>query len=112
MAAVDSTTKVYVRHLSELAARNVAGTDGASYAVFSPDGRSLAIGTHDRRLLKVDIAGRTAPITLAEDIFCYGQAFWSREGIVIGRVEPGVGLQRIASSGGSTRPNEGASLTP
>ena len=103
VAAIDSTTKVYVRRLSELDAQHVAGADGASYAVFSPDGRSLAIGTRDRRLLKVDIDGRAAPITLAEDIFSYGQAFWSRDGIVIGRVEPGVGLQRIASSGGSPR---------
>src|SRR3982751_6180300 len=103
VAAIDSTTKLYVRRLSELDARNVAGTDGASYAVFSPDGRSLAVGTHDRRLLKVDIDGRAAPITLAEDIFSYGQAFWSQDGIMIGRVEPGVGLQRIASTGGSPR---------
>ena len=103
VAAIDSTKKLYVRHLSELDARNIPGTDGAAYSVFSPDGTSLAVGTRDRRLLKVGIDGRAAPITLAENIFHYGEAFWSRDGIVIGRVEPGVGLQRIAASGGSLR---------
>ena len=103
VAAIDSTTRVYVRHLSELDARPVAGTDGAAYSAFSPDGTSLAVGTKDRRLLKVDIDGRAAPITLAENTFYYGEAFWSRNGIVLGRVEPGVGLNRIASSGGTPR---------
>jgi eukaryotic-like serine/threonine-protein kinase len=103
VADIDSTSKLYVRRLSELDARHVAGTDGASYAVFSPDGTSLAVGMRDGRVLKVSIDGRAAPITLAKRIHPYFQAFWSPDGIVLGRVEPGVGLQRIASTGGTPR---------
>jgi Tol biopolymer transport system component/tRNA A-37 threonylcarbamoyl transferase component Bud32 len=103
VASVDTSTKLYLRHLSELVPQSVPGTDGAYYGTFSPDGNWLVVGMNDGRVLRVSTAGRTAPITLAENINVYGEAFWSRDGILLGRVEQGVGMSRVAPTGGAMK---------
>jgi serine/threonine-protein kinase len=103
VATIDTGTKVYLRRLSDLVAQSVPGTEGAYYATFSPDGNWLAVGTNDGRVRRVSTTGRTAPITLAENVNVYGEAFWSRDGIVLGRVEGGIGLSRIAPTGGAIK---------
>ena len=57
-------TLVYVRDLGGTSVSPVPGTEGAIYAFFSPDGRSLGFLTDDR-VKKVALDG-TAPITLSD----------------------------------------------
>jgi Tol biopolymer transport system component len=103
VASVDTSTKLYLRHLSELGPQSVPGTEGAYYGTFSPDGNWLVVGMNDGRVLRVSATGRTAPITLAQNVNAYGEAFWYRDGIVLGRVERGVGMSRLAPTGGAMK---------
>ena len=110
-----SGARAYLRRLSEPGATPIPGTEGASYAAFSPDGAWLIIVTQGGKLLKVRVDGTAAPITLAEGVDGYNGATWAdNETIVLGNARPNrLGLGRIAASGGAihpvTTPNSAAS---
>ena len=62
VSGVAPTVKVWVRAMSELEARPVAGTEGATSLFWSPDGRSIGFFS-EGRLKRIDLAaGSAAPI--------------------------------------------------
>ena len=102
----ESGTRAYLRRLSEPSASAIPGTEGATYAAFSPDGRWLSITTFRGKLLKVRVDGTTAPITLSDGVDNYTGAVWAdNETLVLGNSQPNrPGLGRIAATGGAVRP--------
>jgi Tol biopolymer transport system component len=106
VATADSSSKVYLRRLADVNVYPVPGTDGAAFSVFSPDGKWLAVGTLAGKLLKIEVDGTSAPMTLAEGLESYSGAAWADdETIVVGTARPTRrGLGRIAATGGAIRP--------
>ena len=90
--------RLFVRSLDSLTAQPLAGTDGASYPTWSPDGKQLAFFA-DRKLKKVPANGGTVQsICEADD----GRgASWGAENVIVFAPRPKGGLSMVSASGGA-----------
>ena len=95
--------RLYIRSMSELTSRVIAGTDTrVGYAggpFFSPDGRSVAFWSGQDAatavLKRIDIGGGVA-VNIAQTGISIG-ASWDRDGIVFGAP---MGIMRVSPNGG------------
>jgi predicted Ser/Thr protein kinase len=90
---------LWVRALDGADASPLAGTEGATYPFWSPEGRSLAFFA-EGSLKRIDIDGGT-PLTLAENIEGRGGA-WSRDDVILYAVSEGP-ILRVPATGGPSR---------
>jgi len=88
---------IYIRDLDQVEARPLAGTDGATDPVFSPDGQSLSFFA-DGELKRISIEGGT-PFSLAPAMTPRGVA-WGPDGSIFYSPEYATGLWRVPSAGG------------
>jgi Tol biopolymer transport system component len=88
----------YIRRIDELEARPLPGTNGATQAVFSPDGKWLAF-LAGGKLRKLQIDGGTTPIALADAQANDGADWTSRDEIILG-ADGRSGLGRVPAAGG------------
>jgi hypothetical protein len=97
-ATVGQKTQLWVRELDSLAARPLAGTDGAFNPFWSQDSRFIAFFA-GRKLKKIDASGGPAQ-TLCDAEAGRGGS-WSRTGVII--FTPGMldSLYRVPAAGGS-----------
>ena len=110
---MNGTARLYVRTMDQIEVRPLAGTEGATGPVFSPDGAWIAF-VADRKLKKVPVLGGSPtvvnegnPDTLSID--------WAPDGTIV--FTPGftLGLARVSASGGVAQtimtpdPNKGES---
>ncbi len=100
-ASIDGTTTIWVRSLDSSSARSVAGSEGASFPFWSPDGRSLGFFTGDK-LKRIDLAG--GPATVLCDAPAARGGSWSREGTIIFSGQSSAGISQIPAAGGSPKP--------
>ena len=93
--------QLYLRDLDVFEAKPVAGTDGARYPFFSPDGESIAFFADDR-LKRVSVRGGT-PVTVCE-VPTLGQGgSWAPDNTIV--FDPGAsGLMRVSAAGGTPEP--------
>jgi Tol biopolymer transport system component/tRNA A-37 threonylcarbamoyl transferase component Bud32 len=91
---------LWLRPLDALTGSRLAGTDGADFPFWSPDGRALAFFAGGK-LKRVDVAGGT-PIVLADaadDDAVTSGGSWNDNGVIIfGSPE---GMYRVSASGGT-----------
>ncbi len=100
--AGDSTHgQLWVRPLSALAARPIAGTDGALLPFWSPDGQSIGFFT-DTKLKRVPAAG--GDVQELCDVKRARGAAWSRDGVIVYSPTSDGPLFRIAATGGDPQP--------
>jgi serine/threonine protein kinase/Tol biopolymer transport system component len=98
---------LWIRPLAAIENRVLAGTEGASFPFWSPDGRSIGFFAGNK-LKRVDVAGG-APIVLADAPNARG-GDWSTDGVIL--FSPGVQapIMRVAARGGAveqvTEPND------
>jgi serine/threonine protein kinase/Tol biopolymer transport system component len=98
VASSQGNAQLWVRPLDSLTARPLAGTDGAAYPFWSPDGQSIGFFA-DGKLRRIDIAGGP-PLALADAPSPRGGA-WSPDGTIL--FAPVIGaLHRVSSAGGET----------
>ena len=95
-----TSSQIYMRHMGDLSAKTIPGTEGASDPIFSPDGQSLAFFTGNE-LKKVSLTGGPA-ITLCD--VCPASAIrggsWGLDDVIIfGRRRQG--LSQIPVAGGT-----------
>ncbi len=119
-AASDGAPKLWVRRLDETTARPLAGTEGAIYGFWSPDGRAIGFFA-GAKLKRVDVSG-SGPQELADAPGGRGGA-WSGEGVILftpgnALANPDSALMRIPANGGTPtpvthlRPGEGSHRWP
>ena len=94
----DGKELLWLRTLSSLDARPLAGTEGASGAFWSPDSRSIAFFSAGK-LRRVDLSGG-APQTLC-DVPANPSGTWSRDGVIVFSRGIADGLYRVPAAGGA-----------
>jgi serine/threonine protein kinase len=90
---------VWLHQVGGRGATALAGTEGASYPFWSPDGRSLGFFAQGK-LKTIDVASSTSAQVLADAPFGRGGA-WGRDGVILFTPDAWSGLYRIAASGGT-----------
>jgi Tol biopolymer transport system component len=95
---LQSKTGLWVRPLDKLEAQMVAGTEGATFPFWSPDGRSLGFFA-DSKLKTVDLSG-SPPLTLCNADFGRGAA-WGSDGVIVFTADTQGPLVRISATGGT-----------
>jgi Tol biopolymer transport system component/tRNA A-37 threonylcarbamoyl transferase component Bud32 len=97
VANQDHVPVLWVRSLDALENRALAGTEGASFPFWSPDGRSIGFFAGDK-LKRIDVAGGT-PLVVADVPNARGGT-WNADGVIL--VVPGVTgpIKRVAARGG------------
>jgi len=102
---------IWVRPLDSLEAQPLAGTEGATYPFWSPDGRSIGFFS-ERKLRKVPSAGG-AVLALCDAVDGRG-ATWAKSGVIVFAPSALSGLSQVPEAGGSPTvltTVEGAGLT-
>ena len=92
---------LWVRDLDTSAAHPIAGSEGARFPFWSPDGRFVAFFA-DAKLKKVE-AGGGAALAICDAENGVGGA-WNREGTIVLAPSPTAGLFRVLASGGKPVP--------
>jgi eukaryotic-like serine/threonine-protein kinase len=114
-SSADGPRRIYLRRLSELEARPLDGTEGASSLFFSPDGRSLGFFGRDK-LKRVDIGGGAA-VSICDIGPGIGRAgTWGSGGQILFAAVQGDAIYRVAADGSGPpeaifRPDAAASDT-
>jgi serine/threonine-protein kinase len=92
-----ANNQLYLRQMSEMEARPVAGASGVSSPFFSPDGQWIGFwSSQDSALKKIAITGG-APITICKTNNPWGVS-WEGNEIVFS--DPSKGIQRVSANGG------------
>jgi hypothetical protein len=97
VANSDGQPHVWLRAINSVAARPLAGTGGAVFPFWSPDGRSLAFYA-DGLLKRLDLDGGLVR-TLAKATVGVG-ATWNRDGVVLFVRNPASPILRVSAEGG------------
>jgi len=95
-----ANTRLYIRSMSELEARPIAGDTGrfVTSPVFSPDNRSLAFWSSTDQTLKRVAVGGGAAVTICRADQPFGMS-WGTDGIVFG--QDNKGIMRVSANGGT-----------
>ena len=88
---------LWVRPLDALAARRLAGTEGASYPFWSPDGKYVGFFANGK-LKKVEETGG-APLTVCDAPNARGGT-WNSAGVILFTPNIAEGIYRVSESGG------------
>lgn len=97
--SASASRRLFVRRVSELQARVVAGTEGALSAVVSPNGRTIAFITSDDKLHRVSIDGGEASVL--GGVFRYSTAAWAGNDRIVLASYGQQGLSWMSASGGA-----------
>jgi serine/threonine protein kinase len=93
---------LWVRSFDSLAARSLAGTEGALFPFWSPDSRWIGFFANRSTLQKIDVTGGP-PISIASALAGNGGT-WSRDGVIVFGTGATRLLYRVPASGGEVVP--------
>ena len=94
----DGKELLYVRELSSNRSEPLAGTEGASYPFWSPDGSTIAFFAN-RKLNKIEAGG--GPVQAICDAPVGRGGTWNREGVILFESDLRSPLSRVSSEGGA-----------
>jgi eukaryotic-like serine/threonine-protein kinase len=98
VASGDGPARLWLRPLDETEARPLAGTEGANYPFWSPDGRTIGFFANSG-LRRLDVAGGALElITTASGTTAGGS--WGRDGTILFARQSASPLWRVAAAGG------------
>ena len=93
---------LWVRSFDSLAARSLAGTEGALFPFWSPDSRWIGFFANRSTLQKINITGGP-PISVASALAGNGGT-WSRDGVIVFGTGATRLLYRVSAAGGEAVP--------
>ena len=96
--SAEGKTGIWVRPMNSLEARELAGTDGAIFPFWSPDGRSVGFFA-EGKLKTIDLSGGS-PIVLCDAQFGRGGA-WGRDGTILFVPATQTAIMRVPAIGGT-----------
>jgi eukaryotic-like serine/threonine-protein kinase len=96
----DGSSQLYLQQVGSLEAKPIAGTEGASVPVFSPDGQWLAFRSSGK-LKKVPTAGGD-PLTLC-DLQNPRGVNWGRDGTIVFTDVASPGIWQVPAAGGTPK---------
>jgi Tol biopolymer transport system component len=100
-AGTGGHTMLHLRGLDSKTTQELAGTEGASYPFWSPDGRYIGFFS-DRKLKKVPATGGTV-VSLCDVVDGRG-ASWGAKGVIVFSPNPFGGLSQVVEAGGASTP--------
>jgi len=96
----DGVSRIWTRMVSELAPRQLPGTEGAGSIIWSPDGRSLAF-FGSGKLQRLDLPnGSPVPICSVSKAIGFAGS-WGESGEILYASVQGEAIYRVAASGGT-----------
>src|ERR1700756_27955 len=100
VAYLESARKnvIWIYELGSPNSNSLAGTEGATYPFWSPDGRFVAFFA-DARLKKLEVSG--GPVQTICDAPNGRGGAWNKDGVIVFAPDTNVGLHRVSASGGS-----------
>jgi Tol biopolymer transport system component len=98
VAMAQGVPRLWVRPLDQLTAHPLAGTDGASYPFWAPDGKAIGFFAGGK-LQRIDLGGG-APQVLADAPSGRGGT-WNRDGVIVYAPMPATALMRVPATGGA-----------
>ena len=98
VADSEGAPRLWVRNLDQVTAQPLAGTEGASYPFWSPDGRAIGFFA-DRKLKRIDL-GSGALQVLADAPSGRGGT-WNRDGVLVFAPDVAAVLMRVMATGGT-----------
>jgi eukaryotic-like serine/threonine-protein kinase len=94
----ENGSQLWVRSLDQSTARPLAGTEGAIYPFWAPDGRAIGFFA-DSKLKRIDLTGG-APQVLADAQLGRGGT-WNANGVIVFAPTTGGPLMRVMANGGT-----------
>ena len=94
---MSNPSQLYVRKINSLAAQPLAGTTGATYPFWSPDGKSIGFFA-DGKLKRIDAAG--GPVSAIADALSGRGGSWNKDNIILFAPESSGGLKKVSANGG------------
>jgi Tol biopolymer transport system component/tRNA A-37 threonylcarbamoyl transferase component Bud32 len=101
-AATNGKTQLWVRTLASLAFQPLAGTEGANYPFWSPDGRFIGFFAGGK-LKKIEASGGPPQTICIAEVGSSGGA-WNRDGVILFTPNPTTSLYRVSAAGGEPAP--------
>ena len=101
VTASSGGTKLWVRPLNSLSARELPGTDAATFPFWSPDGRSLGFFAAGK-LKRIEVAGGLP--TVICDVGSGRGGTWNEEGVILFNSVNDGPLLRVSATGGTPVP--------
>ena len=98
VATDDKTSRLWVRPLDSENARPLAGTEGASYPFWKPDGTAIGFFAQGK-LKRVDVAG--GALQALTDAPGARGGTWNQDGVIVFAPLTNEGLMRIPATGGA-----------
>jgi Tol biopolymer transport system component len=97
----DNGSQLWLRPLDQIKAQPLAGTAGASYPFWAPDGRVVGFFA-DFKLKRVDITG--AGLQMLADAASARGGTWNADGVIVFAPAVAAPLLRVPASGGTVAP--------
>jgi Tol biopolymer transport system component len=98
VASGDGPQRLWLRTFDNTEARPIAGTEGADFPFWAPDGRSIGFAANGK-LQRIDVAG--GPTQILADAPAFRGATWNVDGVILFAPASAGPLLRIAASGGA-----------
>ena len=97
----ETGSQLWLRPLDQVTAQPLAGTEGASYPFWAPDGRAIGFFA-DAKLKRIDLTGGVLQV-LADAPYPRGGT-WNHDGVIVFAPANVDALLRVAATGGPSAP--------